>query len=68
MTIQEKRDALLIYLVEATKSTPGASMGSSILLDADDAKEAISRSELANQSELAFFVKSLGDQGLLIHP
>jgi hypothetical protein len=66
MTIQQKHDALLVFLVEATKATPGANMASIVSLEADDKQQALDRCGLADQQELVFFVESLARRGMLV--
>ena len=66
MTIQQKHDALLVFLVEATKATPGGNMASIISLEADDIQQALDRCGLADQQELGFFVESLARRGMLV--
>ena len=65
MNLREKREALLIFLVDAANSTD-ASMGSYVLLDDNDITDAVSKCELKDATEVRFFVNALGDEGLVV--
>ena len=64
MTIEEKKGTLFRFLVHEAE-VAGASMGTSVMLNDNDEKEAISKCELKDKGELRFFVGALAEQGLL---
>ena len=61
MTIQQKHDSLLIYLVKL-QPTP---IRGQVILNQTEVAEAIGRCQVSNNSELGSFVRSLDSQGLV---